>query len=433
MRLPHPKIFLSHSARSDQAAAILAEIYRLLTERHFDVLLDRARLDEEAGRPWRTALNTWMELCQGGVILMDEGALRSDWVRHEASILAWRHNRDSRFQLVPIVVPPVTAAQFSEFGFAPSDIAALQVLTARTPTDAPVDRCGPPRPCPDQDHVDTLCRRFEALRAGRRELTSIERIEDLLASDLRSVDPELIQQASSTLGEDLGRWSPNVAPSRALARLLLRAGLMDSIPVLGHLPLEPLQFQRVSRLLATAWINCRAVEPIRRIAQGPEQQRSIAINSDEPLLSGWYLLRAGGAATAWPQIEVRLGTAEDDPDAVIARIDQALLLRGPPHVAGIAEKRYLSRFRSPTATQAGPIFLTFASPEPDPDILDRLRQEFPAFTFFLRTGSYVPPPQQELSRRGGYFLRPEIQTDAADQAINAWLDAHHRLFPTSAW
>jgi hypothetical protein len=206
---------------------------------------------------------------------------------------------------------------------------------------------------------------------------------------------------------------------------------MESIPILSCLPLEPAQFQRVSQLLATAWINCRAVEPIQGIAQGPERQRVIAINTDEPLLPEWYLLRASGAATTWPQIEVRLGTAEDDPDSVIAQIDQTLLLRGPP-AAGITAERYLSRYRGGLVTQAGPIFLTFAAPEPEPDILDRLREEFPAFTFFLRTGSYVPPPEEKLSVRGGYFLRPEIQTDAADQAIDAWLAAHQRLFPTSA-
>src|SRR5262249_2879064 len=152
-----------------------------------------------------------------------------------------------------------------ELGFEPSGVASLQALTAR-PTAEPRDDAGSGQPLDTEgeEYLGVLLRRLANLHAGRRLPTSIERIEDLLASYLKAVDSELIVQAASALGEDLARWSPNMAPPRALARLLLRVGLLESIPVLRGLPLEPPQFEHVSRLLATTWINCRAVEPIER-------------------------------------------------------------------------------------------------------------------------------------------------------------------------
>jgi hypothetical protein len=417
-----PKIFLSHSAKSEAAAAILEQIYFSLTDHAFDVLLDRARLREDVGRPWRDALNTWLELCHGAVVLLDEHAIRSAWVKQEVAILAWRRLRDRRFLVVPILVPPVTVESLPELGFAPSDMASLQAITV-------LGREGPSFARePAQQWLDILLQRFSELHQGRRPLTSIERIEDLLMSSLKTIDSELIVQAASEMGEDLGRWSPNLPPSLALARLLLRAGLLDSIRVLGLLPIDPPQFERVCRLIATSWINCRAIEPIQRIAEGPEPQRSIAINGSEFLLSQWYLLRASGAAAPWPQVEVRLGCAEDDPQAVVAQVRDSLLLAGPPD--RVSRDRYLKDLQSPLAARTRPVFLVFEAPEPDPEILGRLREEFPAFTFFLLTGNYVPPAEEQFSRCGGYFLRPEIQLSAADAAITAWSLAHHQLFAT---
>jgi hypothetical protein len=72
-----------------------------------EVLLDRTRLYEDAGRPRRDALNTWMELCDAAVIIFDESALESPWVKQETAILTWRLSRDPQFVLIPLVVSPV--------------------------------------------------------------------------------------------------------------------------------------------------------------------------------------------------------------------------------------------------------------------------------------------------------------------------------------
>lgn len=425
-----PKIFISHSAKSEPAATIVSELYSRLTADEFDVLLDRARLAEDAGRPWRDSLNTWMELCQGAVILVDEGALQSGWVHQEAAILNWRRERESQFVLIALLVPPITPDRLLELGFSAANIASLQAIRAHCGA-ANQEQAGADAPAaiPEPDHIDILLQRFAGLKVGRRALTSIERIEDLLVSVLRTQDLELLVQAAFTLGEDLGRWSPNVTPARALARLLLRAGLMEAIPALRQLPLKGDQFEWVCRRLATAWISCRAVDPIARITQGPERQRAVAINSDQPMISSWYLLRASGLATEWRQIEVILDVGEEDPEATVVQVRESLLRGGP---AGIPADIFINQFRTAHACRGGPIFLMFKAPEPDLEILERLREEFPAFTFMLLTGPYVPPLDQELSLRGAYFLRPELRADAVNEALEAWSHAYFQLVASGA-
>jgi hypothetical protein len=75
----------------------------------------------------------------------------------------------------------------------------------------------------------------------------------------------------------------------------------------------------------------------------------------------------------------------------------------------------------------GPIVLLFEPPEPDRDILDRLRKEFPAFTFFLLTGDHIPEPPLDRSRTGAYFVRPELDTDNTVRALEAWTAAYQQL------
>jgi hypothetical protein len=122
-----PKVFISHSAKDGAVQQVLWEIYHTLADDGYEPLLDLARLRENVGSPWRATLNTWMELCDGAIVLVDKRARDvSKWVPHEAGILSWRRHRDSDFVLIPIVISPVLPEDLGKEAFEPANLAALQ-------------------------------------------------------------------------------------------------------------------------------------------------------------------------------------------------------------------------------------------------------------------------------------------------------------------
>jgi ADP-ribose pyrophosphatase YjhB (NUDIX family) len=117
-------IFISHSAREDDARAVLDALYRRLKKARFEVLLDRERLT--AGREWRRELFTWLQRCHGAVILLSADAVESSWVLQEATILNWRRQYEKGFVIIPVYLPPVTPSVFESGWFSALEIRRLQ-------------------------------------------------------------------------------------------------------------------------------------------------------------------------------------------------------------------------------------------------------------------------------------------------------------------
>ncbi len=64
-----PRIFISHSAHDPADVDMLTKLEAALDENGFDVLVDRTRLDEQTGVLWRDAIGSWLEICDGAVVL----------------------------------------------------------------------------------------------------------------------------------------------------------------------------------------------------------------------------------------------------------------------------------------------------------------------------------------------------------------------------
>ncbi len=118
------EIFISHSAKEDDAKAVLDALYRRLKTARFDVLLDRERLTP--GREWRLELFTWLKRCHGSVILLSADAVESSWVLQEATILTWRRQYEKGFVIIPVYLPPVTPSALESGWFSALDIRRLQ-------------------------------------------------------------------------------------------------------------------------------------------------------------------------------------------------------------------------------------------------------------------------------------------------------------------
>ncbi|MEM6929408.1 MAG: toll/interleukin-1 receptor domain-containing protein, partial [Myxococcota bacterium] len=92
-------VFVSYA----HASAVSHELIEALTERlepHGIRLLFDTRI--EPGEAWRDELATWLDGCQGAVVLLTPEALQSRWVKLEVELLALRKRaRKDRFVFVP--------------------------------------------------------------------------------------------------------------------------------------------------------------------------------------------------------------------------------------------------------------------------------------------------------------------------------------------
>jgi hypothetical protein len=121
-------IFISHSSKDDSyAGAVRDALEAALIEAGFDVLLDRTRLDP--GDEWRAKLHRWLGTCDGAALLFGPAALRSDWVRKEATILTWRRAFQGDIRVVPAVFGGVGKSELDEYGLGPAHLDEIQIAS----------------------------------------------------------------------------------------------------------------------------------------------------------------------------------------------------------------------------------------------------------------------------------------------------------------
>jgi hypothetical protein len=128
-----PKIFISHALKSDEETKVLWDLHDHLTETGFEVLLDIARLREDLGGRWRETLNTWIEICDGAILVFNERALKeSRWVVYESALLSWRKQSDPNFVLIPLIIPPSLPSDLNKGPFEPHNIGEKQAISAES-------------------------------------------------------------------------------------------------------------------------------------------------------------------------------------------------------------------------------------------------------------------------------------------------------------
>ncbi|HEX8081234.1 MAG TPA: toll/interleukin-1 receptor domain-containing protein [Jatrophihabitans sp.] len=99
------RLFLSHSSPSSASKERLRELAASIEEAAephggIRVLYDQEQIT--GGDDWRRRIAFMLHVCHGGVVLLDEAALASQWVHAEALFLSLRHSYDEAFAFVPV-------------------------------------------------------------------------------------------------------------------------------------------------------------------------------------------------------------------------------------------------------------------------------------------------------------------------------------------
>lgn len=99
------RLFISHSSPSPgslaRLSALKGEIERIARpETPIRVLIDVDQI--VTSDDWHERIAFLLHRCHGGIVLVDEAALSSDWVLAEAAFLSLRHRADASFPFVPV-------------------------------------------------------------------------------------------------------------------------------------------------------------------------------------------------------------------------------------------------------------------------------------------------------------------------------------------
>ncbi len=387
-----PKVFISHSTKTDQNLALLNKVCDALEQKDynigFDVLVDRRKI--QPGDPWHTCINEWMYECDAVVVFLSDAAMHSSWVQAEATVMSVRQRNESNFRLIVVPLENVTdltvkehsvygqVAHLDDFQFL-RDWQDEQDLIGKL-ADALQDLC--PQPSP-----------FETLVKKIREI-------------LNGIDDGVLETA---LDRFQCGFRPKPRPKRCRVDMLARAIFREPQQALQNFRflLEELahvigrdKAKTLLDILKGIWVQAEAAA---NLIDARNRNVPVAINCTElERFTGYCYARR---AWPFPQLirPISAGTSRN--------FDQvkSVLLREVGKTI-LDPKRAEIRLRQ----IKDPILLMFPSPEPvetqnaaaafpDKLLLDEIRLTYPNVTILLATGAEVPNTLQYVM-----YLQPPL-------------------------
>lgn len=369
------KVFISHSAKTEDVARHLDAIHDRLAAAGWIVRLDKFGLD--VGDGWRSKLFHWMDEVHAAVLLVSRSALESRFVPIELSVLSFRHIREQNFPLLPVLVDFVDCTALGEGMIGELRLTEIQFLTANEPAFT----------------ADRVAERLEEqFGTFGRLCTPLEILEQNAANLLAQAafsGEQLVEAAHITRGFDVGKSAHSDSIFTEFARALLRVDFEIACDVLVALGERRTSMDarryllELLDLVAPFWVAETEAGKLARYALASYEQRGFLLACCEPWTARTYICRSSmkPLGAGWQVCELPPPECEDE----IEWIWQQLALALSP-VSGATRRvdtdvirRRLKRME----TRRQPLFLLFP-PEwvPSAKLLNRLREELPTLTVF---------------------------------------------------
>jgi hypothetical protein len=99
------RLFISHSSPTEESRERLRELAAKIQAAAAPETPVRVLVDEEqiaSADDWRRRIAFMLHVCHGGLVLVDDAALSSQWVLAEATFLSLRHEVDNAFVFLPV-------------------------------------------------------------------------------------------------------------------------------------------------------------------------------------------------------------------------------------------------------------------------------------------------------------------------------------------
>lgn len=272
------KVFISHSTSSDEPVAGLRDaVASGLEAREYTVLLD-VRF-QQPGQPWQLKLARFLGECDAALVLVNEAALGSSWVRRETNILHWRKTLHPGMVLVTVLVGEVSAGQ-------------LKNSELRYLVDDDVERI---RTC-SATEIDRLVERFPKIH--RRPDDAVSKWLDNIGVQLAEIKAQStftrIARELDLPDEEHAQLIPGTAHVLLASQMLHThdvARLCNALLVAWDGGLDRHRTAKLATMILPVWVDR---DEARRIVCETDGlvRRVVVLNVDSPLIGQHYLDRA---------------------------------------------------------------------------------------------------------------------------------------------
>lgn len=261
---PRTRIFISHSATGDKAAARLRDAVAERLADEFDVLLDKRLL--RPGDRWRGAVHRWLGTCDAAVAILTPKALKSPWVLKELTIVTWRQSLSGRPPIIPIVLGCTVQQVTGDDRFAPLQLDESQFLNLT-------------RPVVLENVLSEVTARVRAL-APTTDSSPMHDWVGRVAFLLERADRRALEDARRVLGVEDEDWAQFADREVTLAHQLLHSTLAEAASALRTLKpgLRPMEnFADLVSLIIPVWVPELSARQIGEVARRPLGRRVVFV------------------------------------------------------------------------------------------------------------------------------------------------------------
>jgi TIR domain len=413
-----PKVFISHSteASDPRAVSFLDRLHQMLTAAKntdgteaFEILLDRKNLN--TGVEWRKVIDDWISSCDAAIVLLSEAATRSEYVKHEVSLLQAKHE----LILLPVCFPSVTDEDLKK-RMDPQQIIERQIqrLTENN----------------DDEIIEKLLSQLRLLpqRIPRHDIE--QRLFNFFCSS--SID---LRGISDALAVGNVMVSTRIDSAHRIVRTLLGAELeSDSVRfsrlrlVLDRLrvKLDLDQSLLLNWVFPFCWVNAEAAGKLPNIAARTPRTRAVAWAREWGLSEQMYLLRGfchPNAVTVYiSNLDGGIGVGGKDSflDHIASCLTQELLYQPFDKARFEDVKKRLYRKIQQREDEGKPVFLILPLELADKEKVKIILDEFPNITLFFYSKCLTQTEFADLGFPGTDFLTPPLDLDAERAAYEEY-------------
>jgi hypothetical protein len=376
----------------------------------FEIWLDKDRLRN--GDPWRLEIFRALYRCSAAVILLDEDAFASPWVRQEATILNFRRRLSSSFVLIPVLLDEGSSSRFDEGDWKPLALRDWMALKA-----------------PPDQVADEVARRLSGL-AGPEIDRGLEDWVSTLAGLLRPMAtyfPFKLDRACDLLDITPEDWAAdNGSAIRPFAQALLSAS-PKKVAAVAVQQVKSAVAARESRnemrrLLIPIWVNLDSASSTAAVLRKPPSGRRALLNTADENVAAEFVDRALNCAEG----VIRINTHDvvgEDPEELFTAFVQLIIDACDP-VADDPSSDNFATWLEEYPYSRPVVFIRAALAARElANLLDRLADRFPGISLLVLDGdaertsddlavlraAVIEPPPDVVAEKSARLYRGELK------------------------
>lgn len=397
------RFFISHSAQTEHAQAVLSRLCARLRDAGHDVFVDA---DLIQGEQWRSVLYHEIARCHVAVVLLegtmvsaDEHSLTKRWVQREVDLLLWRRALNRTVVIVPVMLDATKPAAVRRAGFAEFTEHQFLLAEGLSSDEVAAKVVESFAPCP-RDADSRMERWFDKIEAvldriGHRE--ALRKAALALGVSAEDADQVLLENGTRFFAHQFLGRSADTATVEAVERILFYSDAGTLHQLVG--------------LIAPTWVDHCASLPL---VLGEPTEGSVAVlNATDPRTAIHYVRRATCMDLTVPTEQVDAVTGEDGYGELLDKCESAVLrlLGGDPEMQTLLDM-------PPDEVLDGPpkpgylIIRTGPSPSTTVgDVVEHLRRVYRWLAMILIVGT--DPPSLDVIARwhlgDARILKPALE------------------------